>query len=283
MAFTYTIVNNGDATSNVVLTDTLPASGATFSSISTSAGSCGAAVSSIVTCSLGPLNSGASVTVTVNLIPTPSTTPLTAPASLSNSISVSGPGIALQTASSTATLEDFNIQVEPGTPSSITVPAGVPASFTFVISGTLNNYPDSISLSAAAGVPPSSTTTWSTNPIPSLAGSPQTSVLTITTTARVTTTTKLWRGVRTFWAMWLPVSGVAFLGLGVGGAMSRKRRVLLGVALTIFFTLIIAQAGCGSKASTSTTTGTPAGTYPITVDATSGSASRPTTVTLIVQ
>jgi hypothetical protein len=76
---------------------------------------------------------------------------------------------------------------------------------------------------------------------------------------------------------------MAFLGLGIGGTMSRKKRALMGVLIAGFLALVLFQAGCGSSSTTSTTTGTPAGTYLIAVDATSGSATRTTTVTLIVQ
>jgi Beta-propeller repeat/Domain of unknown function DUF11 len=283
VSFVYTLVNNLDPVSSVIVTDALPLSGATFNSISTSQGSCGTALTSTVICSIGTLNSGASVTITVNLTPTASATPLTSPGNLSNSLSVTAPGSAQQTASSTVPVEDFNIAVEPGTPSSVTVPAGVPANFTFQVTGTLSNFPDSISLSAASGLPAGATATWSTNPIPSLVGSAQTSVLTITTTARVTTTGRLWRGPGPLYAIWFPVSGMAFLGLGAGVRMSRKKRLLMGLLLGGFLALVLIQAGCSSSSTTSTTTGTPAGTYPITVDATSGTASRTTIVTLVVQ
>ncbi|MFI5069954.1 MAG: SBBP repeat-containing protein [Terriglobales bacterium] len=283
VTFTYTVVNNGDPASNIIVTDLLPSSQATFDSISTSQGSCGTAVGSTVTCSIGTLNSGASITVTVDLTPTAPVTPLTSPGAISNSISVTAPGAQTQTASSTAPVQDFNIAVEAGTPSSITVPAGVPANFTFQVTGTFSNFPDSISLSAASGLPTPSNTSWTTNPIPSLVGSAQTSTLTITTTARVTTTGSLWHGHGPLYATWLPISGMAFLGLGIGGKMSRKRRALVGLVLGGFLALVLFQAGCSSKSTTSTTTGTPAGTYVIAVDATSGSVTRTTTVTLIVQ
>jgi hypothetical protein len=99
----------------------------------------------------------------------------------------------------------------------------------------------------------------------------------------VTTTGDLWHGGGPLYATWLPISGMAFLGLGIGGRMTRKRRLLIGLLLSGFFALVLFQAGCGSKSTTSTTTGTPAGTYLIVVNATSGSASRTTTVTLVVQ
>jgi hypothetical protein len=283
VAFTYTLVNSGDPASGVIVTDTIPASGASFNSISVSQGSCGAAVASTVTCSIGAMNSGASITITVNETPAASTTPSTTVGALSNSISVSAPGAVTQSASNTAVVHDFNVAVAPGTPSTITVPAGVPANFTFQISGVLGNFPNSISLSAGSGLPTATTTAWTTNPIPSLSGSAQTSVLTISTTARVTTTGKLLRQTEQLFAVLFPVSGMAFLGLGVIGAGARTRRILLGLAIAGFFALTFTQAGCGSKKSTTTTTGTPAGTYTITVNATSGTATRTTAVTLVVQ
>jgi len=283
VAFTYTLINAGDATSGIIVTDALPSTGATFNSITTTVGNCGAAVSSTVTCSIGTLNSGGTVTITVNLTPTAPVTPLTSPGGLSNSIAASAPGAQTVTASSTAAVQDFNIAVQPGTPATITVPAGVPANFTIQVTGTLSNFPDSISLSVGAGLPSGTSTAWTTNPVPSLTGSAQTSVLTVTTTARVTTTGFLGYGRGALYALWLPISGMAFLGLGIGGRVSRSRKIFLGLMLAAFFSLLFFQAGCGSSSTTSTTTGTPAGTYTLTVNGTSGTAIRTTTVTLIVQ
>ena len=78
-------------------------------------------------------------------------------------------------------------------------------------------------------------------------------------------------------------SGLALLGAGFGGTVSRKRRWFLGLLLGSFLTLILLQAGCGTTATTTTTTGTPAGTYTVTVSAASGAATRTTTVQLVVQ
>ena len=283
VAFTYTLINAGDATSGIIVTDALPSTGATFNSITTTVGNCGTVVTSTVTCSIGTLNSGGTATITVNLTPTAQTTPLTSPGGLSNSIAASAPGAQTVTASSTAAVQDFNIAVQPGTPATITVPAGVPGNFTIQVTGTLSNFPDSISLSVGAGLPSATSTAWTTNPVPSLTGSAQTSVLTVTTTARVTTTGFLGHRSSALYALWLPVSGMAFLGLGIGGRTSRKRRMFLGIMLVGFFSLVFFQAGCGSSSTTSTTTGTPAGIYTLTVNGTSGTATRTTTVTLIVQ
>jgi hypothetical protein len=73
------------------------------------------------------------------------------------------------------------------------------------------------------------------------------------------------------------------LGAGIGGRKSRRRRVLMTALLSCFFALVVFQLGCGSSSTTSTTTGTPAGTYNLTVTATSGSASRTQQIVLVVQ
>ena len=101
--------------------------------------------------------------------------------------------------------------------------------------------------------------------------------------ARVTTPASLFPVGRPFYAALFPISGLALLGFGIGGKKSRGRRVLLTLLLGGFFSLIVFQAGCGSSSSTSTTTGTPAGTYNLTVTATSGNATRTQQIVLVVQ
>jgi hypothetical protein len=58
---------------------------------------------------------------------------------------------------------------------------------------------------------------------------------------------------------------------------------LMGVLLAGLFALLLFLPGCHSAAPVTTTTGTPAGTYPVTINAVSGSATRTTVVTLVVQ
>jgi hypothetical protein len=68
----------------------------------------------------------------------------------------------------------------------------------------------------------------------------------------------------------------------IGAGISRKRRLLLGIFFAAVVGTVVFQAGCGSsRSNTSTTTGTPAGTYTITINATSV-AVRSATVQLTV-
>jgi ABC-type dipeptide/oligopeptide/nickel transport system permease subunit len=81
----------------------------------------------------------------------------------------------------------------------------------------------------------------------------------------------------------LPVSGLVLVGVGLGRKSSRKRRFLMGLLMGATFTLLLFLPACHTAAVVSTTTGTPAGTYTVTVDAVSGSATRSQVVTLVVQ
>jgi hypothetical protein len=86
-----------------------------------------------------------------------------------------------------------------------------------------------------------------------------------------------------FYATWLPISGLAFVGLGIGSRVQGKRRVLGGLAFLTLMTLLLLQPACGGSSSSTVTTGTPAGTYTITVTATSGTFSQTVPITLVVQ
>jgi hypothetical protein len=82
------------------------------------------------------------------------------------------------------------------------------------------------------------------------------------------------------YATWLPISGLALLGFGVGGKRSRRRHILAGLALGGFLALMMFQAGCGSSSTTPPVAGgTPAGTYTVTLTA----GTHTQTVTLVVQ
>jgi hypothetical protein len=105
-----------------------------------------------------------------------------------------------------------------------------------------------------------------------------TAQLAIATTARPVTTAGWWHGGLVY-AMWLPIGAIAMFGSG-----PRRRRWLGAFFIVTLVAFVGLQMGCGSDSVTPpTTVGTPAGTYTVTVSGSSGSASRTTTLTLIVQ
>jgi hypothetical protein len=275
--FTYTITNNGDLTTGIIFTDVISSAGATFVSANSSPGqtSCPATGGS-VTCTVGTLNGGAVATVDVILTPTQG-------GSLSDAgtVTVFGTGAVFTPAlpPAVAAVNDFGVSVSPPT---VTVPAGAPASYTVTVTPT-GNIPDTLTLSAS-GAPTSATTSFPNGAtFTNLSSGAQSRQLVVNTTARVTTPASLFPSGRPFYAALFPVSGLALLGVGIGGKKSRRRRLMMTAMLGVFFALVLFQAGCGSSSNTTTTTGTPAGTYNLTVTATSGTATRTQQIVLVVQ
>jgi len=297
VTFTYYIYNTGDPVAGVVFTDSLGLnSGST--SASTSQGFCsGAVTSGSLTCTLGTVNSStttttpttcpgstgstnfaARVTVTVNA----PTTVQQGSGSVGNTAALSFPGGTTPSVGGTATVNDYSVGATLTSPStSSTIPSGGQVNYSVTVTPTGSGFPESVAISCGAGVPAGAACSFPSpngSTISSMSSGPQSRTLAISTTARVTTTASLFRRGAAY-AMWLPILGVGLMGAGV----SRKRRLLLGIFFGVVLLIALLQAGCSSKSTTTTTTGTPAGTYTVTVNATSGSATRTTTVQFTVQ
>ncbi len=287
VGFSYTITNNGnDFVSGINFTDIFGNSNPTFSS-ATAPGGCSSIVSAgtgggsgtvTVTCAVGSLAPNTSALVTVNMTPNSAGT-----FSDNGTVSVFGRSQTFKPAAPpSASVNDFTLAVSPAT---ATVVAGVPATFQVVV-GANGPIPSAISLSCSSGLPnPGSCSFIGTNPISNINTGGQVSrSLVVDTTARVTTTSQLRkdRGTEIFYAASLPLCGLTFFGISLGDSKRRKRLMttLLGAG---FLVLIALQLGCGSKGTTTLTTGTPAGTYNITVSAVSGSVTHTQVITLVVQ
>jgi Beta-propeller repeat/Domain of unknown function DUF11 len=278
IAFNYTIKNTGDTTANVSFTDNLSGgSGSapvTFVSASAQGGSCPTSpTDNKVLCNLGTLSGGQSTTVTVNLTPT-------GPGTIANSGTVAAAGFSKTAIATPVAVNTFKLTA---LRSNQTVVAGNPATYPIQLT-PLSSFTASISIACSSGLPGGGTTcTPSTNPVTLQGSSPSTVTLVISTLPRVTTTVGLPPAGSMFYATWLPVVGLAFIGLGVGSGWRGGRRAWSGLALLALMTLILLLPACGGHSSSSTTTGTPAGTYTVNVSATSGSFSQTTPITLVVQ
>jgi len=281
VSFVYTITNVGDTTSNVFFQDNLATGSgsapATFVSASATGGSCPSApTNNTIVCNLGILNGGSSATVTVNITPTGAGT-------LSNSGTVFVGGSF--SASATATPVTVNSYTVSATPNQNVVVAGNPATYQVTVTPR-QNYTASISLTCSQGLPggtPAPTCTFSTTPITLQGTSPSSVALTISTFPRTTTTVRLRPGPGPFFASLLPVTGLAVLGFGIGLRWRPGRKVLGGLLFLVLATLVLLQPGCSGSSSSTTTTGTPAGTYTVVISATSGTFSQTTSVPLVVQ
>jgi len=77
-----------------------------------------------------------------------------------------------------------------------------------------------------------------------------------------------------FYAMILPVFGITLLGTGLGSAGSRRRKLFGFLMLGMVLAGFLLMPACGGSSSTGGggNTGTPAGTYTITVTGNGGGA-----------
>jgi hypothetical protein len=96
--------------------------------------------------------------------------------------------------------------------------------------------------------------------------------LNLTTTAQPETTVSSTGWRHPIYAFWLMVPGMALLGLGSGGkAGGKKMKRLWGLlALSVLFAAVLLQPSCSTGKTQPTVSGTPSGTYALTITATSG-------------
>ena len=173
-------------------------------------------------------------------------------------------------------------QMSSPSPSSMTVTAGSSATFTTSITpsgGFLGTVNLTCSIATSASPAPACTATSVT-----ISGAtPVTATLTVTTTAPHAS---LRRSSSVFYAMLLPLAGITLLGASFGSSPKKKLTGVLLMLLLVSGLLFMAACGGGSSSGGGgggTSGGTPAGTYTITVNGTSGSVSGQTTTTLTVQ
>lgn len=277
--FTYTITNNGpDLASQVSFTDDLSSTGVavTFISAAATAGVCsGGSTTTTIGCNIGSLQSGSTATVTVVLTPT-ATSDGSATSFNGGNVQVTAQNnITPVRTSVPANMSDFSIQAGPN---NFTVAAaGDPATYQVQLFPH-PVYVPGISLTCS-GLPPGATCGFA-NASLTLQGTPAATVLTISTTARPIALPTASLIHRSFYAIFFSLPGMALVGFGLGD--KRRRRIALVVGLCALFALMILQPACSQKAQQTPVPGTPAGTYPITIAATSGNDTKNATVILTV-
>ena len=262
---TYTITNNGpDLATNVIVSGIIP-SGTTFNSASAGSGTCSTAATDLtVACTIAALQSGSTVTVTIVLTPNASGF-FTSSASVS-SVTNNDPDPGNNTFSVSFEATDFAVTVSP---SSQTVAAGNTAQYTVTVTPQQGVYGASITLACSANVPGGATCTLVPSTITLNSRSAQSSALELTTTARPVNTASITAGHAPLYAIWLIVPGIGLFAAGKG-SRRRRRRVVGVLLLCALFALLAFLPACKSKATTTTVSGTPAGTYTLTLTGTSG-------------
>ncbi|MGB0010979.1 MAG: SBBP repeat-containing protein [Candidatus Sulfotelmatobacter sp.] len=273
MTITFTVINEGpDLATNVTVTGQLSTGiTAVFNSATAASGTCSVPTGANVVCTIPALQSGS--TTTVAMVVTPSTAgggSILATVTNSND---TNPGNT-STASFTAT--DFSISI---LPSSQTVVAGNTATYSVFVSPSLS-FGANVSLSCSS-LPVGASCGFTPSTLTFNGPGQQSSTLNVTTTVRPISTISSTRWSSPFYALWLMVPGVALFGMGNG---KRRRSRLLGfLLLWTVFSLIVILPACTQAKEQPTITGTPAGSYPLQVTATSGSFTKSAGFSLTVQ
>jgi uncharacterized repeat protein (TIGR01451 family) len=279
LTVTFTVANDGpDPATGITVTGAVSA-GVTFDSATAGAGSCSPPVNNAVVCQIPALQAGSISPVAFTVTPNGTCTSCSVTASVFNSNNTNTNN------SNTASFNagGYSLQMNP---SSQTVSAGLPARYTVQVSAANGVFAGNVALSCSA-LPAGAACSFSNSTISLSSGvSSASSILNLTTTSQPVNNPQASAGwQRPFYALWLMVPGMAVLGLGVGSKRGGKKRRLLGLLLTlgVLFTLVALQPSCSSAKTQPTVSGTPSGTYSLTITATSGSLSisQPFSLTVI--
>lgn len=159
-----------------------------------------------------------------------------------------------------------SVSVIPGQSATLKAPVGLQSNAAAVIFGPCTGLP----AESTCGVSPSSISSNST------------AVLTVTTTGPHTVAANRLPALDTG-GVWTTGFGLAFACVFLPGGLRRRRRSALPALAVV--TLLVMGPGCGGGGGGGghTDPGTPAGSYNVTLTATSGSLTHSTTFTLVVQ
>jgi hypothetical protein len=260
VTMTFTVTNGGpDLATNVIVTGVLNTGiAATFNPATAASGTCSTPSGTVVVCTIPTLQSGSTVTVEFSVTPTQAGAgSVTATVTSSNNTNT-------QT-SSTAAFQATNYTVGIA-PASQTVVAGGVATY-FVSVSPFQSYGNTVSLSCSS-LPVGASCGFSPTSLTFNGASSQTATLNLTTTSRPPVTISSSKRLGPAYAFWLMLPGMALAGLG---SSKRGRRRLAGwIALALLFAFFALQPACSKTKQQATVSGTPAGSYPLTVTATSG-------------
>jgi hypothetical protein len=275
ISITFTVTNEGpDLATNVTVAAQLSTNiSATFTGASGGAGSiCSQPTGSTAACIIPVLQAGSIATVQFSITPTTAGVgSITVTATNGNNTNP----IVSTTNSFTATI----FTLEPINPSSQTVVAGNTATYAVQVNPAIT-FGNNVSLTCGS-TPVGASCGFTPATLTFNGPGGQSSTLNLTTTARPPNVISSlpWGG--RFYALWLMIPGMAVVGLG--NKKGRRHRLLGLLFVLTLLASIMPLPACSKAKQQPVVTGTPAGTYTLTVTATSGSYTQSQGFSLTVQ
>lgn len=271
VSIAFTVTNNGpDLATGVYINGTVSSTNVTFGPATAGGGSCSTAVNNSVVCTIPTLQVGTPETVQFSVTPNqPGTFSATAQVAKVNNTNTN------VIANASFTAGSFTMSVSPA---SATVAAGQTAPYSVLLS-PIGAFGNNVSL-ACSGAPSGATCNFSSTSVSFSQGTGSASAaLNISTTPQPVPIAGSGARRGPLYALALLVPGMAFFG--VGGRRRRARWLGL-LAFAVVFTLVALQPACSSNKQQPQVSGTPSGTYAVTVTATSGTFSQSKTIQLTV-
>jgi uncharacterized repeat protein (TIGR01451 family) len=281
LTLTLAVTNHGPAAANNVMLIESLQGGGTVSSATPSQGSCSAPSGGQITCTLGVLGPSATATVTIPVT-------FTDAGQWTNSVNISANEPDPDGTNNSASLNidvslapDFTVR--PAS-SSLIVARGSSATdvLTFTsLGGFCSDISLACSVSGSAPLPPCAVSPTTVTP----GANPVTATLTLNASALSAGLQPSNGGVFSWplYAVWLPLPGIALIGIGAASGKSQRRRLVwLACTSILVFVIIAFQAACGGGGSNGST-GTPPQNFAVTVTSTSGAISKSTQIQLTVK
>jgi uncharacterized repeat protein (TIGR01451 family) len=281
--FAFTITNSaGDNANDVTFIATVPSTGLLNTPqalVAGGLGTCNPVQGTTILCVIPTLAAGASAEVEVEVTANATTYPPVQFMTVSATAGANG-GSNPVSAALKVQVVDFTVSCSTTTPE---ISAGDTAAIQVVFQPATSNNgtPYIATITPSDTISPSMVTspTPTFNPI-NVPLSPTTTsgstTLSIGTVARPVNSGSLLRPgsfYASLYATWLPLGGVSLIGLGIG-AGRKRRRWLLGAVLGLVAGVILLLPSCGSNSNVATSTGgTLAGTYIITIEGSAGTGS----------
>jgi uncharacterized repeat protein (TIGR01451 family) len=274
---TFTVANEGpDPATNVEVNATVTA-GVTLISATANSGTCSSPTDNALVCQIPTLQSGSLAQIAVVVAPIGTCTSCSVMAKVSSSNNTNA---SPNTATASFVAGGYTASISPP---QRTVAAGLTAQYAVSLSPSGGAFPGQITLSCSA-LPTGANCAFTSNTVTFSGGTSPASVgLNLTTTAQPVTTVASagWR--HPFYALWLMVPGMALLGVGSGRGRRKKTSRLLGMlGLSLLFALTLLQPSCSGGTTLPAVSGTPSGTYSLTITATSGTFTQSQAFSLTV-